>query len=236
VTTSPHVERRSAIRIAPKGSVILKLGGHVECGRVANISRYGLLAVLRDAPDPLIATGELEIEIRLDGAASGWLVLFGRVLRIVGHDVAITFDRVPPAFVDLMDNSSTASHGHRRVISVVLVDEIPERRLAIAEAFRAVGCAVVDVATPLHAIVRLGDSDFEPDLIAIADSLASGTADELRRFVEHDHPNAKLVSISDAAVQPDGAGIAHWLSSVQLDLLARIRELLARPKNERLAR
>ncbi len=79
-------------------------------------------------------------------------------------------------------------------------------------------------------IVRLGESSFEPDVIAIADSHPATAADEMRSFVERYHPNAKLVTIGDSVLQPDG--IAHWLSSADpaSDLPVRIREVLVRPR------
>jgi hypothetical protein len=96
--------------------------------------------------------------------------------------------------------------------------------------FRATGCGVIEAATPLEAIVRLGESSFEPDVIAIADSHPAAAADEMRDFVERNHPNAKLVTIGDALLQPDG--IVHWLSSADpaSDLPDRIREVLVRPR------
>ena len=74
--------------------------------------------------------------------------------------------------------------------------------------------------------MRLGESEFEPDLIAIADSLPASTSDQMRRFVEAEHPRARLVTIGDAATAPDG--LALWLSSANpnTDLAARIRTVL----------
>ena len=113
-------------------------------------------------------------------------------------------------------------------MSVVLIDGHTERRWAIAEGFRATGCAVIEASTPLEAIVRLGESSFEPDVIAVADSYPTSEAEEMRVFVERDHPNVKLVTIGDALIEPDG--IAHWLSSADpgSDLPDRVREVLVR--------
>jgi hypothetical protein len=109
----------------------------------------------------------------------------------------------------------------------VLIDASPERSGPIAEAFRAAGCVVFEVSTPLEAIVRLGESQFEPDLIAIADSVPSPTADELRRFAELEHPSAKLVTLGGDDVAPPDP--THWLSTSgsRDDLIARIRDLLS---------
>jgi len=186
-----------------------------------------MLAIMASAPDPTVANTAVDVELRLDGSRDAWIQLSGRVIRLDQRAVAISFTTVPAAFLDLMIDSSSASHGHGRVMTVVLVDATQSRRLALAEAFRAAGCSVIDVTTPLQAIVQLGESRFEPDLIAIADSLPTTTANELRQFVEHEHPGAKLVTIGEG-IEPDG--LAHWLSSMPEDLLARIRTLLFRKR------
>lgn len=168
----------------------------------------------------------VDIDLRFDGRGSSWLRLQGHILRIGANSIALELDLVSPAFARIVDEMVTASHCHHRVMSIVLVDAMPERRSAMAEAFRAAGCAVIDVSTPLEAIVRLGESLFEPNLIAIADSLPGTISDELRRFVDAEHPRAKLVTINDATSAPLGS--AHWLSTANPvnDLAARIRSVL----------
>jgi hypothetical protein len=217
-------ERRSSIRISPKGSVILSAGAQQHHARISNISRDGMLAQVATALNGELADRDVDVKLRLDGAGAEWLALAGRVVRVDDCTVAISFTTVPDSFARLMIDSSSASHGHRRVLSLVLVDATSARRLAMAEAFRAAGCAVIDVNTPLEAIVRLGEARFEPDLIAVADSLPTATADELRRFVEHAHPNAKLVTIGDATDDP--GGLSHWLSATPDKLVGRVLALL----------
>jgi CheY-like chemotaxis protein len=209
--------------------VIIQAGDHAQRGRLANLGGGGLLATTEVTASERMLARKVDLELRLDSQASEWLRLTGRILRIGANSVAVGFDSVPDSFERLFDQISTASHGHRRILSVVLIDATPERRLPIAEAFRAAGCAVVDVATPLEAIVRLGESHFEPDLIAIGNSLPSGSSDELHRFVEREHPRAKLVTIGDELIEPEG--LAHWLSSANPgdDLAARLREVLINP-------
>jgi hypothetical protein len=217
-------ERRSSIRISPKGSVILSVGPHQHHARISNISRHGMLALTAMPIASDAADRPIDVQLRLDNASAEWLRLRGRVTRVDDCAVAISFTTVPDEFANLMIDSSRASHGHRRVLSLVLVDATASRRLAMAEAFRSAGCAVIDVATSLEAIVRLGEARFEPDVIAIADSLPAATADEMRQFVEAGHPNAKLVTIGDATTDP--GGLPHWLSAMPDDLVARVRKLL----------
>jgi hypothetical protein len=222
-------ERRKSHRVSPKGTVSIRAADYDVRGRVGNLSTGGMTAVtLATAPDRLVGAA-VELELRLDMQQSAWLRLSGRILRIGSTTIAIAFDTVPDSFGQVVEESLSASHGRRRVLSLVLVDGTETRRLAMAEAFRAAGCAVVDVSTPLEAIVRLGEFHFEPDIIAVADSLPSTIAAEMRHFVDAEHPRAKLVTIGDDAIEP--AGLAHWLSSLNPDddLAARIRGVLTRP-------
>ena len=229
IETERRIERRQSVRLSPKGTVSIRARGYDVRGRIANVSSGGLAAqTLVTAPDRVLACA-VELELRLDTQQAGWLQLAGKILRIGATSIAVAFDTVPAGFDRVIDEALTASNGHGRVLSIVIVDATIERRLRMAEAFRAAGCAVVDVSTPLEAIVRLGEFHFEPDVIAIADSIPSLIADEMRQFVDHEHPRAKLVTIGDGATEPDA--LVHWLSSVNPgnDLAARIRDVLTRP-------
>jgi|MudIll2142460700_1097286.scaffolds.fasta_scaffold47722_2 hypothetical protein len=223
-------ERRQHQRVSPKGTVIFAAGEQRQRGRIANISIGGMLATTTSTTAERLLDHHIELDLRLDDRLARWLRLSGKVVRIDGPNVAVSFAEVPAIFVRLIDEISTASHADRRVMSVVLIDATPRRRVKIAEGFRAAGCTVIDVSTALEAIVRLGEASFEPDLIAIADSLPSQASAELRQFVEREHPRAKLVTIGDELVDP--GGLVHWLSSAdpQSDLAARVRHVLARPK------
>jgi hypothetical protein len=207
--------------------MILTAAAWGKRGRVVNISSSGALL---EVPAPAGLSGDkVAVEIRLDGPQRDWMRLTGRVMRMEAGRIAVAFEDKPSEFDDLMADITSASRTNDRWLSVVMIDATESRRVAMAEAFRAAGCDVIDVATPLAAIVELGESHFEPDLIAIADSLPSTVSEELRRFVETDHPEVKLVRITDDSIEP--VGLAHWLSTTNPDddLLARIRAVLGRP-------
>jgi len=228
--TGARIERRRHTRICPKGTSFLRVDGYALHGRIANLGEGGMLVITDvDAPERLLGslTG---VEVRLDGGFAQWLQATGRIVRITGADVAIAFDTLSGELRAMLDELTTASRARIRVLSVVLIDADAERRSAMTAGFRATGCGVIEAATPLEAIVRLGESSFEPDVIAIADSDPSPAADQMRGFVERNHPNAKLVAIGDSVLGPDG--IVHWLSSTgsASDLPDRIREVLVRPR------
>jgi hypothetical protein len=228
--TDAHPERRRHARICAKGTSLLRVDGYALRGRIANLGEGGMLIVTDvDLPEGLL--GHLaDIEVRLDGGLAQWLPATGRIVRISGGGVAIAFDTLSGELRGMIDELTTASRARRRVLSVVLIDADVQRRSAMTAGFRATGCGVIEATTPLEAIVRLGESSFEPDVIAIADSHPAAAADEMRGFVERNHPNVKLVTIGEALLQPDG--IVHWLSSADpaSDLPDRIREVLVRPR------
>lgn len=222
-------ERRRTTRFSPKGTARFRGDHTLQPGRITNLSRGGLqVATTRLASQDLLGR-VVELELRLDGIHDEWLPIAGRVCRIDAAAVALEIVTAPATFGQLVDDRVMASHCHVQILSVVLVDATESRRAAVAEAFRVVGCAVVDASSALEAIVRLGEARFEPDLIVIADSVPSATADDLRRFVEREHPAARLVTVGDELVKP--TGILQWLSSANPDgdMVARVRELLSRP-------
>lgn len=228
--TSAQGDRRCHARICPKGSSLLRADGHALHGRIADLGAGGVQVIIDvDVPKRLLGRGA-DVEVRLDGGFARWLHATGRIVRIAGGDVAIAFDTLSGELRNMIDELTTASRARSRVLSVVLIDADAQRRSAMTAGFRATGCGVIAAATPLEAIVRLGETSFEPDVIAVADSHPAAAAEEMRGFVERYHPNAKLVTIGDAVLQPDG--IAHWLSSSDpaSDLPSRIREVLVRPR------
>jgi hypothetical protein len=225
-------ERRQHERVTPKGTVVLVVGDQRERGRLSYVGIGGMLAATTTMMPESFVGRAVETELRLDDRLASWLHIPGKIVRITGESVAVTFDSVPAIFVRLIDEVSTASHADRRVLSMVLIDASTQRRRRIAEGFRAAGCQVIDVSTALEAIVRLGEASFEPELIAIADSIPHQTSHDLREFVEREHPRAKLVTIGDEVVDP--GGLIHWLSSAdpQSDLAARVRHVLSRPRRK----
>jgi hypothetical protein len=224
-------ERRHHLRIAPKGTVTIHALEGAHRGRLVNISAGGLyFATDVGLPDRLLGR-VVDLELRFDGALAAWQRLSGQVSRIAASGAAIAFAApTAPASLLLIDMLTTASHASARVISVVLIDGDGPRRAAIAAGFRAAGCEVLEVATQLEAIVRLGESHFEPDIVAIANTQPVTAADEMRAFVEHYHPSSMLVTIGPELLDP--AGLANWLSetTATADLPARIRELLFAPR------
>jgi hypothetical protein len=222
-------ERRRHIRITAKGTLIFRAGQHEQSCRIANLSESGAYVVTNvTAPDRMLGRN-VDLELRLDAASAEWLRATGRIIRKDPDGVAIAFDLLAAPLLRIIDALTTAAIARARIIVVVLIDAEPQRRDAMATGFRAAGCSVIEAASPLEAIVRLGESSFEPDVIAVADS-QSDDAEQMRAFVEREHPNATLIRIGDALLHPEG--LANWLSSVNHDedLPTRVREALFAPR------
>ena len=216
------------MRIAAKGTLIFRAGRHEQSCRLANLSESGAYVLTNvTAPDRMLGRN-VALQLRLDAASAEWLRATGRIIREDPDGVAIAFDLLAAPLLRIIDALTTASIARARVLVVVLIDAEPQRRDAMATGFRAAGCSVIAAASPLEAIVRLGESSFEPDVIAVADS-QSDDAEQMRAFVEREHPGATLIRIGDELLRPEG--LANWLSSENphADLPTRVREALVAP-------
>jgi PilZ domain len=225
-TPTRDPDRRHHARIEPKGTVVIHVAEAAYRGRLVNIGAGGIYATVALGAH-VVVESVVDVELRFDGALAIWQRVAGRISRIDSAGAAIAFDTpTTPLLLRMIDELTTASHASARVISVVLIDANAARRGVIATGFGKVGCDVMQVATPLEAIVRLGESHFEPDVIAVANSESTAAADEMRAFVERDHASSMLVTIGPELLDP--AGLANWLSSSTstANLPGRIRELL----------
>lgn len=223
------VERRKHPRIALKGTAILLAGEHAVRARLINLCEGGFLAsTLVTAPMRLLGRS-VDIELRLDDRLSNWNRVAGKIVRIANEKIAISF-HATPAVIRLIDGMASASRARDRVISVILIDEDAARRKLLAEGFQLVGCSLIEAATSLEAIVRLGESSFEPDVIAVADSIPAATADEMREFVGRHHPHVKLVSITDV-IDPNVNIFQLTPEDLRGNLADAIRRVLGRPRS-----
>lgn len=223
------VERRKHARIALKGTAILLAGEHAVRARLVNLSEGGFLAsTLLTAPSRLLGRS-VDIELRLDDPLAQWNRIEGKIVRIGNHVVAISLDTTPD-LVRLVGEMTSASRTRERVISVILIDEDAPRRKLLAEGFRIVGCSLIEAATSLEAIVRLGESSFEPDVIAVADSIPAATANQMREFVGRNHPHVKLVSITDV-IDPSVDIFQLTPADLSGNLASAIRRVLGRARS-----
>jgi hypothetical protein len=224
-----RVERRKHTRIALKGTAVLLAGEHAVRARIINLSEGGFFGSTLVTPPRRLLGRSVDIELRLDDRLSEWNRLKGKIVRIDNERLAICFDPTS-ALARLVDGMTVASRARDRVISVILIDEDTERRKVLAEGFQTVGCSLIEAATSLEAIVRLGESSFEPDVIAVADSIPAATANEMREFVGRNHPHVKLVSITDV-IDPAINIFQLRPEDLRGNLAEAIRRVLGRPRS-----
>jgi hypothetical protein len=154
--TGTRPERRRHPRMSAKGTAVLHIESHALHGRIANLGEGGMFVLVQIDPAQAVLGRTLDVEIRLDGGFAEWLHVTGRILRVADDGVAIGFDRLPDQLRGMLDELMTASRARVRVLSVVLIDADAQRRSAMTAGFRATGCGVIEAATPLEAIGRLG--------------------------------------------------------------------------------
>jgi hypothetical protein len=225
-----RAERRQHARVATKGSVTMTAPGYVQRARLVNIGAGGMYVLTNIRPLDRLLQSTVKLQIRLDTGRAEWCRTEGRVLRIRDEGLAMVFDTPPAELLSMIEELQTASLARNRVIAIVLIDDDEPRRNRMADGFQSAGCNVIEAATPLEAIVRLGESSFEPDVIAVSDTNPGRESDDMRAFVEREHPTVKLIRIGDEVLRPEG--LSNWLSStgMEADLADRVRRALVSPR------
>ncbi|MGE0867494.1 MAG: PilZ domain-containing protein [Kofleriaceae bacterium] len=207
-------EWRHTVRLRVKGSAAIKYGGHTAHGRILDLGLGGL-SIWTDQPSAFeqLDGHAVRIQITLEGLPREEFSLRGRVLRTSAGAqlIAIRFDHLPEQLIARLTHELTAAVADEVAPRMILVDEVADRRSLIAHAFRAAGCNVTEVSSALEAITRLEDFHFEPALIAIADTLPATQAEQLRDFMQGEHPDAHMVAIGKSAANRDPSG--SWLRS-----------------------
>lgn len=176
------VDRRRHVRVIANGSVIMH-GRDTVRGRLSNISGGGMCARLIEG-EPRHECGEsVDVEMHLDRTGATWLRFRGEVVRTDDQQVSIGFTAVPLDFADVVQDALVSALEGASLTHVLLVDANAERRASFAALLRRTGCRVVEVTTPLEAIAHLGGSAIHSWVVAIADTVPTSRADDLRRFL-----------------------------------------------------
>jgi CheY-like chemotaxis protein len=211
-TETPR-ERRRTMRVRSKGSVRFCHGGQPIRGRILDLAIDGVSVRTELQVGLGLYVGELvRVEVSLD-ARSKLFSLEGHVLRSLAatNVVVLGFDGVPSDFEECVRDELVAAGKHDALPHMILVDTATRRRRTFADAFRTAGCHVTEVSTPLEAIAWLGRLQFEPGVIALADSVPESTAEDLRAFLGREHPEAHMIAITSSNRNRNLRG--SWLSS-----------------------
>jgi hypothetical protein len=195
-------ERRRWFRVAARGSVLLH-AANVARGRVIDLSSGGMRIGLLKT-DGFRRDDAVDLDVHLDGAAATWVPLHGTIVRVdQGAEVAVRFETVPADFEDAVEDEILADVESERVAHVLLVDPDATRRRPLAEALRRNGCHVVELATPLEVIQRVGESQTHAWLIAIAETIPETVAEELRGYLAGTQMRAELIVVGAELPSPD---------------------------------
>lgn len=207
-----RAEQRSTERVGVTGSVIVGLGG-VTHGRLVDLSAGGVRFELAPGSAPYVPGTTLVIDVRLDGARFGWFRFVAVITRSMANETAATFTDVPAEFAEAVRCELRVAAAGVDTCGVLLVDVDTPRRILLAAALRITGFDVTEVATPLEAISYLDDSQARPWIVAIADTMPSSIADELRAHMRSAHALVRLLTLGEATVLT-GASPLNWGAEV----------------------
>lgn len=220
-----RVERRANARVAVTGSVVVRLNG-VTRGRLVDLSAGGVRFELPPGTARYAPGATIVVDIRLDGATFGWFRFIAVINRSTANEIAATFTDVPAEFAEAVCSELRVAAAREEIPGVLVVDVETPRRILVAAALRAAGCDVTEVATPLEAISYLDDSQVRPWIVAIADTIPSTIADELRSHMRSAHALVRLVAISEAT-GPAAVEGSRLATNDPSDLSGRIARLVA---------
>ena len=192
-------ERRRSGRVESSGTAIV-YGEPAIHGRVLDVAVGGLSLLLERATTTPVPGTLVRLALRLDGSGS-WLHLTGSVVRIEAREVVsalvIKLLDVPPDFEDLVQDEIVFALECAQRRHLLLVDAARERRELVAAAFRATGCVVIEVSSPLEAINAIDQSRLHLWGVVIADTEIASRADELREFLSTTYPQVPLIVVGE---------------------------------------
>jgi len=186
------------MRVTARGRVAIHGDGYGR-GKILDLSRTGLLFRIAGPSADYRDGDRVGLELRFDGADGGWWQMVGRIVRVVGSQIAIAFEQVPTDFADWLHAEGVAAVEAKRIDQVLVVDPFRARRAEVSRALRATGHSVHEVATPLEAIAQLGESRYHPQIVAIADTVPASIANDLRAHVRSEHGELELLRIGRVA-------------------------------------
>ncbi len=195
-TQGMHANRRRSFRAEVQGNAIVHGPGDaaVRCA-VIDLSLGGvrLLEPVRDEPglDP-----GTEVTIELECSGAGWVVQRGRIARHRLGELVVCFDALSPEVEDLIEDEVLGAVEAQKAPRVVVVDRAHARRRHVSDALRTAGSCVLEASTPLEAIALIERSRNHVCAVALSESLTQTQADEVRRFLQEEHPHVKVVVIT----------------------------------------
>jgi hypothetical protein len=194
----PKLERRRRSRVYVRGSATVRGRNREVPGYVIAVSETTLEIRCQPRSALLAMAGaSVEVEMRLDGQtgeSAGWFVLHGQVARVRfdNQSLIIQIGALPRPLAALIERMSRSE---LRPVEAMIVDREVARRTRVADAFRAEGCQVIEVATPIEALHWLARGWRKTDVFAVADTIPDTIGIDLRAYLDTEAPDALVVAL-----------------------------------------
>lgn len=227
--TPTSSDRRNSGRVQATGTAVIH-GTFAAHARIIDLAIGGLSLRVDDGAAVPDVGARVHLDARLDGIGH-WLHLIGSVVRVnrrrSGTVLVIELLVVPPDFEDLVQSELLCALECARVPWILLVDGERARRELVAGAFRAMGCHVIEVSSPLEAIAEIDQSRLHLWAAVIADSKLASQAEELRNFLAETYPGVPLI---DVGQRPRREGTTRLSVDGVPDLALQVFNLVGMPE------
>ncbi len=186
-------ERRRALRVPVRGVAVFYAEDGAMHGTIENLSSSGALVTVAGVP----FDETLDVELKL-GEDSGWVS--ARTVRIERTArrwrIAVQFDRMDDQMRAAIEGAIEHALRAAQRRPILLIDDLPARRVHLATRLAARGMTPLAPRTPLEAIDLLTRTQLHVNVCLLAPSFGQ-TVDELRALVSDSFPWVTTAEISD---------------------------------------
>lgn len=186
-------ERRRALRVPVRGVAVFYAEDGAMHGTIENLSSSGALVTVAGVP----FDESLDVELKL-GEDSGWVS--ARTVRIERTArrwrIAVEFDRMDDQMRAAIEVAIEHALRAAQRRPILLIDDLPARRVHLATRLAARGMTPLAPRTPLEAIDLLTRTQLHVNVCLLAPSFGQ-TVDELRALVSDSFPWVTTAEISD---------------------------------------
>ncbi|HEU4610509.1 MAG TPA: PilZ domain-containing protein [Kofleriaceae bacterium] len=186
-------ERRRALRVPVRGVAVFYAEDGAMHGTIENLSSSGALVTVAGVP----FDDTLDVELKL-GEDSGWVS--ARTVRIERTArrwrIAVQFDRMDDQMRAAIEGAIEHALRAAQRRPILLIDDLPARRVHLATRLAARGMTPLAPRTPLEAIDLLTRTQLHVNVCLLAPSFGQ-TVDELRALVSDSFPWVTTAEISD---------------------------------------
>lgn len=186
-------ERRRALRVPVRGVAVFYAEDGAMHGTIENLSSSGALVTVAGVP----FDENLDVELKL-GDDSGWVIAHTvRIERTARRwRIAVQFDRVDDQMRAAIEGAIEHALRAAQRRPILLIDDLPARRVHLATRLAARGMTPLAPRTPLEAIDLLTRTQLHVNVCLLAPSFGQ-TVDELRSLVSDSFPWVTTAEISD---------------------------------------